>query len=393
MRILHVTWEYPPLVYGGLGRHVYELASAQAEAGHDVAVVTQQVEGAPAEALMWGVRVLRVASAPQLEFIPENLLAWVSALDHELATGARVALGDAQPDVVHCHDWMTTKAGTELTENPVIPLVATIHATEVGRHQGHLPGDISRSVDAIERQLCHQANAVITCSAAMKEEVVRQFSVAADKVTVIPNGIDLEEWSSPLSDQLDARARWAPDSPLIVFVGRLEVEKGILELAEAMAQVRQALPTAHLVIAGRGSQGELLRNACESHGITGAVTVAGWLPEQELRALIACADVAAIPSIYEPFGLVALEAMSLGTPVVASRVGGLADVVRSGETGWSVPAKDPTALAKALVAAITDRSAKVIVDRAYEALKRDHDWSQIAEATVACYRRAGADDS
>ena len=155
-----------------------------------------------------------------------------------------------------------------------------------------------------------------------------------------------------------------------------------------MAQVRQALPTAHLVIAGRGSQGELLRNACESHGITGAVTVAGWLPEQELRALIACADVAAIPSIYDRSGSSRWRRCRWA-PRRRKPGRRSGRWVRKWRDRVVCTRKGPTALAKALVAAITDRSAKVIVDRAYEALKRDHDWSQIAEATVACYRRAG----
>ena len=389
VRILHVSWEYPPLVYGGLGRHVPSLAAAQAAAGHDVWVITQRTSGAPDDDVVDGVNVLRRANTPVLEFVPENLHPWVADLDGQLAAGALAAIGEEPPDVVHCHDWMTTITGTTLANTLGTALVATIHATERGRHQGNLPGEISLRVDAVERALCQRADRVIACSHAMQVEVVAQFGVPAAKVAVIPNGIEPAEWRSPASDRASARHRWAPDGPLVVFVGRLEVEKGILELAEAMVQVAGQLPGARLVVSGKGSQTQRFHQACATLGISDRVTVAGWLPEADLRALIGCADVAVIPSLYEPFGLVALEAMALAVPVVASHVGGLSEFVRQGETGWSVPPRDAAALASAIVAAITDQEAsRAQVERATRALALDFDWRKIAAATIEVYRTA-----
>ncbi len=389
MRILHVSWEYPPLVYGGLGRHVPSLAAAEAAAGHDVWVITQRTPGAPDDDVVDGVHVLRRANTPVLEFVPENLHPWVSDLDGQLAEGAMTAMAEAPPDVVHCHDWMTTITGTTLADTLGTALVATIHATERGRHQGNLPGAVSVQVDAVERRLCQRADRVIACSHAMQAEVVAQFGVPVAKVAVIPNGIEPDEWRSSARDRAGARARWAPDGPLVVFVGRLEVEKGILELAEAMVDVTQHLPGARLVVSGRGSQTQRFHQACADLGISGLVTMPGWLPEADLRALIGCADVAVIPSLYEPFGLVALEAMALAVPVVASHVGGLSEFVRQGETGWSVPPRDAAALADAIVAAVTDRGlAEAQVERATLALARDFSWNAIAATTVDVYRSA-----
>ncbi|HQZ85702.1 MAG TPA: glycosyltransferase family 4 protein [Actinomycetota bacterium] len=389
VRILHVSWEYPPLVYGGLGRHVPSLAAAQAAAGHDVWVITQRTSGAPDDDVVDGVNVLRRANTPVLEFVPENLHPWVTDLDGQLAAGAMTAMGEEPPDVVHCHDWMTTITGTTLANTLGTALVATIHATERGRHQGNLPGEISLRVDAVERTLCQRADRVIACSQAMQAEVIAQFDVPEAKVAVIPNGIAPEEWRSSVGDRAVARARWAPDGPLVVFVGRLEVEKGILELAEAMVEVAQRLPGARLIVSGKGSQTQRFHQACVDLGISGLVTMPGWLPEKDLRALIGCADVAVIPSLYEPFGLVALEAMALAVPVVASHVGGLSEFVRQGETGWSVPPRDAGALARAIVAAVTDQGlAQAQVERATLALARDFSWSKIAATTVDVYRTA-----
>jgi glycogen(starch) synthase len=394
VRILHVSWEYPPLVYGGLGRHVPSLAAAEAAAGHDVWVITQRTPGAPEDQVVDGVNVLRRANTPVLEFVPENLHPWVADLDGQLARGALTAMGTAPPDVVHCHDWMTTITGTTLADNLATALVATIHATERGRHQGNLPGEVSIQVDAVERALCRRADRVIACSRAMQSEVIDQFGVPTAKVAVIPNGIEPDDWRSPASDRSTARNRWAPNGPLVVFVGRLEVEKGILELAEAMVAVARELPGARLVVSGKGSQTQRFHQACATLGIADLVTMAGWLPEGDLRALIGCADAVVIPSLYEPFGLVALEAMALAVPVVASHVGGLAEFVRDGETGWSVPPRDAAALARAIVAAITnEETSRAQVERATRALTQDFDWHNIAAATIEVYRTAIASSS
>lgn len=224
----------------------------------------------------------------------------------------------------------------------------------------------------------------------MQVEVVAQFGVLV-KVAVIPERDRAAEWRSPASDRASARHRWAPDGPLVVFVGRLEVEKG-WSWPRRWCKLPVNCRVARLVVSGKGSQTKRFHQACATLGISDRVTVAGWLPEADLRALIGCADVAVIPSLYEPFGLVALEAMALAVPVVASHVGGLSEFVRQGETGWSVPPRDAAALASAIVAAITDQEAsRAQVERATPGrplLLAQLRLAQIAAATIEVYRTA-----
>jgi len=382
---MHVAWEYPPLVYGGLGRHVHALATAQAALGHDVVVITQHVEGTADDAMYEGVRVVRSARAPDVAFVPDNLLRWVGDLDEALAASAHATVGTFAPDVVHCHDWMTTRAGLAAVDGSQRPLLATIHATEQGRHQGYLPGDVSLTVDAIERFLCHSVDTVIVCSNAMRDEVVSQFTIAPERVHVLPNGIDTTLWQTTAEAQDAARTRWSSHGPLLVFTGRLEVEKGIFTLLDAMVQVSQARPDVRLVIAGNGTQAEQVERVRHECGLTHHVIKAGWLPESDLKALIAAADVALVPSLYEPFGLVALEAMSLGTPVVAARTGGLADIVVDDETGTTFTPGDPHDLAQALLRVLEHREQAQAHAKNARAALGNYDWARIAHDTVSVY--------
>ncbi len=284
---------------------------------------------------------------------------------------------------------MTTIAGQVASAAADAPLVATIHATERGRHQGFLPGDVSPAVDSIERVLSQRADRIITCSAAMRDEVAAQFEVDPARISVIPNGINTAEWQSPSADRAAARARWAANGPLVVYSGRLEVEKGIFTLADAIPAILEQAPTTRFAVAGNGQQGAAFDQKCADLGLTWQVERTGWLPEADLRALIGCADVAVVPSLYEPFGLVVLEAMSLGTPVVVSDTGGLADIIADGDNGLTFPPGDPAALASAILSVIADQpgsAQRAAVAR--EQLQTRYSWDRIADQTVETYASA-----
>ena len=329
-----------------------------------------------------------------MDFVPDNLLSWVGELDASLASAAvahaeSMAAAGAPVDVIHCHDWMTTQAGIAAAQATGAPLVATIHATERGRHQGHLPGDISVAVDATERRLCQAADALITCSQAMRDDAINQLGADPSKITVLPNGIDEAVWSTDETQRRRARVRWGGTGPLLMFTGRLEVEKGIFTMLDALPAILEKFPDARLVVAGQGGQSSQFDTDVAERGLTTAVVRAGWLSEDDLKALIAAADVALVPSLYEPFGLVALEAMALGTPVVAARTGGLADIVEDGHTGLTHAAGDPGALAAAVVEALNDQAgARARADLARAELPKRFDWRNIADQTVGVYDRA-----
>ena len=388
--ILHVAWEYPPLVYGGLGRHVHALAEAQAARGHDVTVLTQATLGAPDDSFVNGVRVVRVAHDPPLvPFDEEHLLAWVASLESAMTRRATALVTEARPDIVHAHDWMVAHAGAAIREYAHGTLVATIHATEAGRHQGWLPTDLSDAIHSVEDWLVQEADRVIVCSEHMRWEVERLHPASGDRLDVVANGIDLDAWHAGPQDIAHARDRYAPTGPLVVFCGRLEWEKGVHTLVDAVPRLRRRIPGVRVVITGRGGAADDLEHQVRERRVTSSVTFTGWMPERDMRGLIAAADALVIPSIYEPFGLVALEGAALGAPLVVARSGGLAEFVRDGVTGRTFTPGDPADLARATTEAVLepDRS-RTMAQAARQRLSDSYRWEMLADETDRAYARA-----
>ena len=393
MRILHLSWEYPPQVYGGLGRHVHGLAQAQAAAGHDVTVLTSAADGADPQELVAGVRVLRVPADPPL-VSSQDLLASVLAVGHAWVRAGLRTADEVAPEVLHAHDWMTCHAATALKEALDLPLVATLHATEAGRHQGWLPTELSRAVHTTEWWLTYEARRVLTCSESMRREVTRLFELPPDKVDVVPNGVEAGRWTVSAARAAAARRLYVPDdgrtgSPLLVFAGRLEWEKGIHTLLDALPRLRRRFPGARLVLAGRGTYEPELRARVRRLRMSGAVAFAGFLPEPDLAALLAAADVVVVPSLYEPFGIVALEAAAARTPLVVAGTGGLREIVEPGVTGAAFTPGDVAGLVEAVASLLTDRVlAQRTVRAAHRRVAHDLLWSSIADRVVQTYERA-----
>jgi len=392
MRILHISWEYPPLVYGGLGRHVHALAEAQAALGHEVTVLTQQGPGASSAETVNGVSVIRVEPpTPEVPRVPDQLVEWTLELDARIASRAPEVIKEVTPDVIHGHDWVVARASLAARDaaGGSTPLVITIHATESGRHQGWINGDVSKTINAREELLATRADELIVCSGGMKTEVVHALGAPANRVAVIPNGIDTERWIVSRTDREDARFRWAPDGPLIVFVGRLEWEKGVHTLIDAVDQVRANHPSSTFVIAGTGTFEDTLHTRAADLADQAGVKFAGWLGETDMMALIAAGDLAVVPSLYEPFGLVALEAAALRTGLVVADTGGLSDIVTHGHTGLVFEAGDPESLAATIDQALNNPDEVAdYVERIGEQLVHDFDWTRIAQRTVTAYESA-----
>jgi glycogen synthase len=394
MRVLMLSWEYPPVMVGGLGRHVHALAEAMAAAGHEVTVLTRHPGGAEVarDEVAGGVRVVRVAEDPTRLSFADDLLAWTMALNHAL-TRAGLAVGAAGGfDVVHAHDWLVAHAATTLEHHLGVPLVATLHATEAGRHQGWLPGPVNRTIHSVEWWLTFEARRVVTCSAYMRWEVTRLFELPAAKVDVVPNGVDASRWRVRPDRVAAARRRWAADGPLVAYGGRLVHEKGVQDLLAAVPRLRRRHPGLRVVVAGTGPAEASLREQARALRLGRSVTFAGFVPDADLAALVAAADCAVVPSRYEPFGMVALEAGAAGTPVVAADVGGLAEVVADGRFGLRFPAGEPAALADAVSRLLADPElGRRLVRAGRAALAARYGWAGVAERTVGVYARARAD--
>jgi glycogen(starch) synthase len=293
-------------------------------------------------------------------------------------------LGTWCPDVIHAHDWMVSHAGAALRRASGAPLVATIHATEAGRNNGWVSNELSTRIHVVEAWLAQTADAVITCSAAMRREVEQLFGVAG--AHVIANGIDLTHWTTPNGAAARMRARNADAHPLLVYTGRVEWEKGVQTILAALPALRDDHPRLRLVVAGRGSYLPSLQAQANDLGLGDAAHFLGWVSEGDLRGLVAAADLAIAPSLYEPFGLVALEAAALGTPVVVSDTGGLAEFAADGERALTFRPGDPDSLVQAVRASLADPDGtRARAARATEALAVHYDWRVISEATTVVY--------
>ncbi|MEU4762602.1 glycosyltransferase family 4 protein [Actinosynnema sp. NPDC023794] len=400
MRVLMLSWEYPPVVVGGLGRHVHALAGHLAARGHDVVVLCRQPSGTDAvthptsDTVVDGVRLIRVAEDPTHLVFERDLVAWTLAMGHAMARAGLALLRGWRPDVVHAHDWLVTHPAIALAEECGAPLVATVHATEAGRHSGWLSQTLNQQVHSVEWWLANRADALITCSSAMRTEVAHLFEVEPSSVTVLHNGIEPRRWRVRASDVAAARAAHSPSgAPLLLFFGRLEWEKGVQDLIAALPRIRRIHPGTRLVVAGTGTHRDWLVEQARKHKVRRAVDFVGHLSDRALAAALAAADAVVLPSKYEPFGIVALEAAAAGTPLVASTAGGLGEVVLDGVTGLSFAPGDTEALAGAVRSVLDDRPAAVRRARAAKSrLATDFDWSKIAEDTAAVYRSAAVRD-
>jgi glycogen synthase len=293
------------------------------------------------------------------------------------------------PDVVHAHDWMVSHAGVALRRVSGAPLVATIHATEAGRNHGWVSSELSTRIHTVEWWLARTADAVITCSAAMDREVRLLFGVAATQV--IANGIDLSHWVPPNGATERIRAANADARPLLAYTGRVEWEKGVQTILEALPLLRAEHPDLRLIVAGKGSYLPTLEDRARELGLGESARFLGWVSEADLRGIVAAADVAIAPSLYEPFGLVALEAAALGTPVVVSDTGGLSEFAHEGARALTFRPGDPVSLARAVGRDLADpEGARARARRATESLAVHYDWRVLAEATTQVYAQASA---
>jgi glycogen synthase len=387
LRVLMLSWEFPPVVVGGLGRHVHQLSTALVAAGHEVTVVTRHAPGAPLEEYVKGVRVLRAPEDPPLfPLSTPNLLAWTMAFNHTLTRAALRAAETAEFDVIHAHDWLVTHTAVTLKEHLDLPLIATIHATEAGRHQGWLPGEMNKCIHSVEYWLGHEANRVLVCSGYMRWEVSRLLELATDKIEVVPNGVDPSVWQAVPRAVAEARSRYAGGGPLVGFAGRLVYEKGVQDLIAAMPRLRVHHPGLRVVISGDGPYKQELQEEVRGRRLQRAVSFTGFLGESDLPAVLAAMDTVVVPSIYEPFGMVALEAASAGAPLAVAKTGGLAEIVEPGVTGVTFPAKDPDGLADAVGALLSDEAyACKVATRARAMITERYAWATVARRTVEAY--------
>ena len=392
MRILMFSWEYPPYVVGGLGKHVAELIPALVKLPDlQVHLITPRMRGGELLEQVGPVTIHRVEPPPvEGDFYTS---AWQTNLRmeeyaHHLCdeTGAF--------DLVHVHDWLVAFVGAAFKRSYRIPLLSTIHATERGRGRGTLGSEQARAINHVEWWLAYESWRIIACSEYMRNEIADYFQCPRDKIDVVPNGVDTARF-----DKLDEqdfssfRNMYALPSEKIVFsVGRVVFEKGLHILVRAMPQILEQEPSAKVVIAGKGPELESLRSLAWSLGIGEKVLLTGFITDEDRDKLFKIASCAVFPSLYEPFGIVALEAMAAKCPVVVSEVGGLQDVVQHADTGITVYSDDPDSLAWGILHTLQHPEwAARRVENAYRAVREEYNWNRIAQRTAEIYEQIVAE--
>ncbi|MHB8657374.1 MAG: glycosyltransferase family 4 protein [Solirubrobacteraceae bacterium] len=387
MRVLMISWEYPPVIEGGLGRHVRKL-SEQLVAGEDeIHVLTRGGGRLPAEEARHGVIVHRVREPPFPRDV-EQFVHWVADMNRDMELLGSELCDRLEFDLVHSHDWLVAGAARQLAEQISRPWLTTVHATEFGRHQGWVDKPPQSHIHRLERTMARGADHVITCSLYMRGHVSRVFGVPVGGITAIPNGIDPKDLEPVIDDLPALRARYAaPDELLVLLVGRLVYEKGFHLALDALAPVIRRLGNIRFVVAGTGTAEAELKHQARRLRLTAHGSFLGWVGDDMLHSLYRVCDLCIVPSIYEPFGLVALEAMASGCLCIVAETGGLREVVPGdGTVGLRFPPRDSDALGQMLERVLTDDEvrARLIAEAREHVL--GFDWAEVADRVRQVYR-------
>jgi glycogen synthase len=382
LSVMMLSWEYPPRVIGGISPHIYFLSKHLAKQDVNVYVVTCDFPGAPAHEVIDGVEVYRVDSYknPSPDFAT-----WVYLMNMNMQreTAALVRKLPDKIDVFHAHDWLVADAGIGLKHIFRKPLLVTMHSTEMGRRNG-LRTNAEHMIHETEAWLTYEAWKVICCSDYMVSHVKYVFGLPNDKLVMVPNGVNTANFEGEM--EKDFRSKFAlPEEKIVLFVGRLVYEKGVQILINAVPKVLSKV-NAKFIIVGSGYMKEQLLNIVRSMGLEHKVLFEGFMDEATLQKLQRTADVSVVPSLFEPFGIVALEAMAAKSPVVASDTGGLSEIIDHEKTGVKVYPNNPDSLAWGITRVLQDDGfAHYIRDNAYRQVLAKYDWEKIAQQTKRIY--------
>ena len=386
MKILMLTWEYPPRIVGGIARVVHDLSKRLIKDGHEVTVITYKEGNVPYFEDDKGVKVYRVDN---YMINPNNFIDWIMQLNFNLLAKANEIIDkEGKFDVIHAHDWLVAYAAKSLKNSYDIPIVATIHATEAGRNSG-IHDETQRYINDTEWMLTYEANEVIVNSNYMKCELQRNFGLPFEKINVIPNGVNLTMYSG-IDKDYDFRRNYASDNEkIILYAGRLVYEKGVQHLVAAMPKILQNYNDAKLIIAGKGGMEEDLKAQVEYLGLGDKVYFTGYMDHKSLCKLYKCADIAVFPSTYEPFGIVALEAMLAGNPIVVSDIGGLNEIVEHKVNGMKSYAGNSNSIADSILTLLFDHKLGIEISKNAKArVKELYNWTKIAQDTHFSYQKA-----
>ena len=383
--VMMLSWEFPPRIIGGISPHVYFLSKSLVKQGVNVHVVTCDFPDTPTYEVVDGIEVHRIDSYrnPSPDFP-----SWIYLMNINMQKeAARLVRENGNIDLFHAHDWLVANAGIGLKHVFRKPLLVTMHSTEMGRRET-LHTATEKMIHETEAWLNFEAWRVVCCSYYMVSHVKSIFGLPNDKIDMIPNGVDIDTYDSIEDNLSDFRAKFAlPEEKIILYVGRLVYEKGIHVLINAVPKVLSKA-NAKFIIVGSGYMKEQLLTIVRGMGLEHKVLFQGFMDEKSLLRLQKCADVSVVPSLFEPFGIVALEAMAAKSPVVVSDTGGMSEIVEHDVTGVKVYPDNPDSLAWGINRILLDDAyQRRIKENAYRVVQDKYGWDKIAQQTDDTYER------
>lgn len=383
MRILMLSWEYPPRIIGGISRVVYDLAQNLGKFGNDVHVLTCWEPYTKNYEIDKNVTVHRVHVYNNPS---NNFVEWVMQLNFAMLEYSIKLVQNNEFDIIHAHDWLVAYAARVLKKSYDLPLITTIHATEHGRNNG-IHTEMQRTINNIEKWLVNESERLIVNSNYMKSELLSIFNVESEKICIISNGVDLDKFDNVYYD-VKFRENYASKNEKIVFyVGRLVNEKGVHLLLNAIPKVLSCFNDVKFVIAGKGPCLNNLIELSQNLNIKNRVYFTGFVSEEVLLKLYKCSDIAVFPSTYEPFGIVALEGMVAGIPVVVSDTGGLKEIVKHKEDGMEFYSGNSNSLADCILELLKDDSlSDRIRNVALQKVHKLYNWNNISEMILNEYK-------
>lgn len=409
MRICFFVWKYPPKLVGGLGTYAEYITREFVELGHDVTVFTLNPGNLKTREIIKGIEVHRplIANASNVfpMFVTDDLKKWGANIRlfndvfiYNILSAAKfinslIKKESYKFDVVAVHDWLSSIAGIIIKNETEIPVVFHVHSTEFGRSGGQG----SEVVSHFESSTAQAADRIITVSHAMREDLIRH-GWSAEKISVVWNGVDAERYDPEKSGKEDVkliRKKYGikDDECMLFFVGRLTWVKGVRNLIQAMPMILKEYPKTKLVILGRGEEQTDINETANRLGIKDQVVCRfDFVPEEERILHYAAADICIFPSVYEPFGIVSLEAMAMAKPVVVGAhgvVGFREQVINSGpdQNGIHVNGENPADIAWGIKEVLKDpEKAKQWGKNGRQRVLQYFTWNQVAEQTLQIYQ-------
>ena len=386
MKIVHVASEFPPAKIFGLGRYVHDLARTQARRGDDVHVLTNSLGGRDQDVLVHGVHLHRISfPSPPMPADGATQVTQFNGCLYERALELGSRLTGA--DVVVAHDWLTILAGHSIRKRIGGRLVLTVHDTAIGKTGGRMANE-DKFIALVERWGCQVADLVIAVSKHVLEELAGVYEAPRSKLRAVPCAVDPEWFGNVEAGRLpDLRSALAePEETIVTYVGRLDPEKGVDHLVDACARLLPRHRRLRLVLAGKGREQRALEDRVKSRGMAHRARFLEYVSGPALEALYKVSDLVVCPSIYEPFGIVPLEAMINGVPVVVSDTGGMAEIVVNGESGLKVPPGNAGALAEAMGRVLGDPAlSRRLAQGGKERARTVYSWDRVAESLAPLY--------